>query len=459
MKRGYKTPLPNGLTKGAQNLALKIAQREQNSSEDRGAALTAGGEAFRARIHRGADQIGGTCVELAYDGARILLDLGKPLDAEETSSDLLPKMEGLGDSPDPGLLAIVISHGHVDHWGLAPLVGGRIPVAMGAATQRILKAAAPFLPQGYAPENTIELADRRVVQIGPFSITPYLVDHSAYDAYALVIEAGGRRLFYSGDIRGHGRKGKLFEAMVRHPPKAIDSMLMEGSSLGRLAPETRFPTEAEIEERFVDAFSTPGFVAVSASAQNIDRIVSLYRACKRTGRILILDVYAMEILRAAGSPHLPQVGWPNLAVYIPEYQRRQIARNQMFDLLPQYKPARVYREAIAEMRDKAVTLFRPAMLADIDAAQLWVGARAIWSQWEGYLKDGAGAKLVIDLAARGVPLERVHTSGHADIVDLKRLSEAVSPKRLVPIHTFDGDRFAEFFAHVVRRKDGEWWEV
>ncbi len=416
-------------------------------------------DSFRARIHRGADQIGGTCVELAYDGARILLDLGKPLDADETSPDLLPKIEGLGASPDKGLLAIVISHGHVDHWGLTPLVERQIPVAMGAATQRILRAAAPFLPQGYAPENTIELADRRTIQIGPFSVTPLLVDHSAYDAYALTIEAGDKRLFYSGDIRGHGRKAKLFEAMVRQPPKAIDSMLMEGSSLGRLTLETRFPTEVEIEQRFIAAFSAPGFVAVSASAQNIDRIVSLYRACKRTGRTLILDAYAMEILRATQNEHLPQVGWPNLAVYIPEYQRRQIARNEMFDLLPIYKPARIYRAAIADMRDRAVMLFRPAMLADVDEAQLWNGARAIWSQWEGYLKEGAGSKLVSELKARGVPLERIHTSGHADIADLKRLSEAVSPKRLVPIHTFDGDRFAEFFANVVRRKDGEWWEV
>ena len=416
-------------------------------------------DAFQARIHRGADQIGGSCVELAYDGARILLDLGKPLDAEETSPDLLPKIDGLGAARDDGLLAIVISHGHIDHWGLMPLVEGQVPVAMGAATQRILNAAAPFLPQGYAPEVTIDLADRRVVQIGPFSITPYLVDHSAYDAYALTIEAGGKRLFYSGDIRGHGRKAKLFKAMVRHPPKAIDSMLMEGSSLGRLTPEAKFPTESEIEQRFAEAFSAPGFIAVSASAQNIDRIVGLYRACKKTGRTLVLDAYAMEILRATENEHVPRVGWPNLAVYVPEYQRRHIARNKMFDLLPIYKPARIYREAIADMRDKAVMLFRPAMLPDIDDAQLWHGAKAIWSQWECYLKEGAGAKLVGDLQARGVPLELIHTSGHADIPDLKRLSGAVCPKRLIPIHTFNGDQFAEFFANVVRHKDGEWWEV
>jgi ribonuclease J len=59
------------------------------------------------------------------------------------------------------------------------------------------------------------------------SITPHLVDHSGFDAYALEIEAGERRLFYSGDLRAHGRKSKLFELMLKRPPKNIDVMLME----------------------------------------------------------------------------------------------------------------------------------------------------------------------------------------------------------------------------------------
>lgn len=415
--------------------------------------------AFRACIHRGAEHIGGSCVELACAGARILLDIGKPLDANEVSLSLLPPVNGICGALDPSLLAVVISHGHIDHWGLAPLVEGRVRYAMGAATQRILKAAAPFLPQGFAPEGAMELSDRRALEIGPFKVTPYLVDHSAYDAYALVVEAGGRRLFYSGDIRGHGRKGKLFEAMIRRPPKDIDSMLMEGSSLGRLDAEARFATETEIEERFVKTFSAPGFVIVSASAQNIDRIVSLYRACKRTGRTLVLDLYAMEMLRAAGSPHLPQVGWPNLAIYVPQYQRRHILRTERFDLLLPYKPARIYPDRLAGIGPKAVMLFRPAMAWDVTRADLWAGTRAIWSQWDGYLKEGTGAKLAAELTRRGVPLELIHTSGHADIVDLKRLAQAIAPKRLVPIHTFEGDRFAELFSDVVRRRDGEWWEV
>ncbi len=49
------------------------------------------------------------------------------------------------------------------------------------------------------------------------------------------------------------------------------------------------------------------------------------------------------------------------------------------------------------------------------------------------------------LAERGVTLEVIHTSGHASIADLKRLAEAMAPDVLVPVHTFEGDRFSELF--------------
>ncbi len=57
-------------------------------------------------------------------------------------------------------------------------------------------------------------------------------------------------------------------------------------------------------------------------------------------------------------------------------------------------------------------------------------------------------------------LEAIHTSGHASIVDLKRLAEAMAPDVLVPVHTFEGDQYPELFGtNVSRRMDGEWWEV
>ena len=59
-----------------------------------------------------------------------------------------------------------------------------------------------------------------------------------------------------------------------------------------------------------------------------------------------------------------------------------------------------------------------------------------------------------------MPLEVIHTSGHASIVDLKRLVEAMAPDLLVPVHTFEGDQYRALFGADVRRHtDGKWWEV
>ena len=69
--------------------------------------------------------------------------------------------------------------------------------------------------------------------IGDISITPYWMDHSAYDAYALSLESKGKTLFYSGDFRGHGRKAKVFKRFTQIAPQNVDYLLMEGTQLGR----------------------------------------------------------------------------------------------------------------------------------------------------------------------------------------------------------------------------------
>ena len=80
---------------------------------------------------------------------------------------------------------------------------------IGKAAHNILKAASSYVPNGHAFASPRFIAHKKPVDIGPFHITPYLVDHSAFDAYALLVESDGRRVFYSGDFRAHGGKAGL----------------------------------------------------------------------------------------------------------------------------------------------------------------------------------------------------------------------------------------------------------
>lgn len=422
-------------------------------------------------IHRGCKEIGGSCVEVESQGKRLLIDFGLPLDAEGDPKKYLPKVAGL-DGNNPSLLGILISHPHQDHFGLLAQVAPTIKLGMGVAARQILTVAGPFMPNPYTPPPVgWDFESEKPIQIGPFVITPYLVDHSAYDSYALLVEAEGKRVFYSGDFRAHGRKGSLFEKMLRNPPKDIDALLLEGTCIGRIENEAVFPTEQEIEAEFVQAFTdTKGLALVQCSAQNIDRIVSVFRACKKTGRTLVIDLYAAAVLEATGNRNLPQSDWDGMALFLPKSQRRKVQRNGWFDLLKHHSKNRVL---IMNAPDKKpwtggliqnnpgnhTLLFRALHTDDLDAGNCLDGASYIYSQWEGYWGRDSFENIQDWLRKHGIPKHSIHTSGHAGPADLQKFAKALNPKKLVPIHSFEPGRYRELFKNVEAHPDGETWEV
>ena len=147
---------------------------------------------MKITIHRGSKEIGGSCVEVESQGKRLLMDIGLPLDATGDPRQYLPDSVIL-DGSDPFLLGILISHPHQDHFGLLAHVSPKIITGMGAAARRILTAAAPFVRgQLPPPSSGWDFESEKLIQIGPFTVTPYLVDQSAYYSYALLIEADGK---------------------------------------------------------------------------------------------------------------------------------------------------------------------------------------------------------------------------------------------------------------------------
>ena len=417
---------------------------------------------MRVRIHRGTKEIGGTCIEVEAQGKRLALDVGLPLDAphdDEARESLLPSVSGFRD-PDDSLLGVLVSHPHLDHYGLARHIRPEVPVWIGRDAHNILKAASVWVPNGHAFADPRFIENRTPVKIGPFLVTPYLVDHSAFDAYALLVEADGKRVFYSGDFRGHGRKGKLFERMVEHPPGDIDVLLMEGTTIGRTGTDEGFATEGDLEREFVRAFrETRGLHFVWTSSQNIDRLVTVFRAAKQSRRILLIDLYTAVVLEATGRESIPQSGWADVGLYIPQRQRAFIKEKGLFSDLGRHKANRVFPEALPDMAKRAVMLFRPMAMQDNGVKAVLDGAAITYSMWQGYLKQDTSRKVVKWLEDHGIPWRVVHTSGHASVADLKHFSGTLAPRALVPIHSFETGRFGEFFDNVVRRHDGQWWEV
>lgn len=412
---------------------------------------------MKARIHRGAVEVGGACIELEASGQRLVLDLGLPLDADFEDLLQMPEVVGL-EREDPSLLGVVITHGHPDHYGLVAGMLPSVPFFIGEAAAEILRQATFFGAASELPTPAGYLRDQQPFELGPFRITPLLVDHSAYDAYALLVEADGRRLLYSGDLRAHGRKPGTFRRLIEAPPSRVNSLVLEGTRLSR-SEQDGDPDERSVELQMAELMKeTPGMVLAFYSAQNLDRYVSLFRATKRAGRALVVDLYTATIAKATANASVPQASWEGVRVYVPQAQRVRVKRSGEFDRVRVLGNQRIYKEDLARDLDRFVMTFRASMVreaADLDLTD----ASAIWSMWPGYLGLDRMRPLHRFLDRNQIPLTTIHASGHARVSDLRRLAQAVAPDCVVPIHTTEPESYDRIYGEVALHPDGAWWEV
>ena len=320
---------------------------------------------MKFKIYRGTQEIGGSCIEVWTENTRILLDFGMPLierDGKEfdfgkykksspyelVEKRVLPNIEGLYDNSKNLIDGVIISHPHQDHYGLANFINENVQYHLGAATHKIIELNNLFTPQEIHLKNTNYFEKEKTFKIGNISITPYWADHSAFDAYSFLVEANGKSLFYSGDFRSHGRKAKVFYWFTHNAPQNVDYLLLEGTTIGRKSKP--FKTEPEIENELVDVFKQQGKInLIYTSGQNIDRLTSIYKACKRTGKTFVVDVYVAKVLselsKFAGIPY-PSRDFENLKVIFSFYTSRRLKNEGNEKILYQFKNYKITKDEI-----------------------------------------------------------------------------------------------------------------
>lgn len=427
---------------------------------------------MKLTIHRGAKEIGGTCVELQSESSRILIDFGLPLVDENMEqfnskkiksksktdlieSGVLPDIKGIYKDEEPSVDAILLSHPHQDHYGLLSFINPNIPVYLSEGCKELIEVSHFFGQTDFEARNVKPVKVWRQFKEGDFKITPYLVDHSGFAALAFLIEAEGKKIFYSGDFRGHGRKSILFENMLERPPKNISYLLLEGSMLGREQGEYR--SEKDIENKLVGLFkSKKELFFIACSSQNIDRIVSIYRACLRTNRIFVIDPYTALVLHKLKkiSPHIPQFDWgENIRVFfVPNSYTDKMAENKS---LFKFKSAKITYDEMQGVRDRLVIKDSYRTRWIFSKKKHLENTSLIYSMWEGYLPD-----IKMFWNKNDVPILKVHCSGHAYIEDLKKFAKAIKPKYIIPVHTFFPEKYPELLGNNVKLiKDKETVEI
>jgi len=425
-------------------------------------------------IHRGSQTIGGTCIEVCSHGHRIILDMGMPLmesDGSEINKEklsglsiengILPDVDGLYNDQDPSVDAVIISHAHIDHYGLLNHLHPSIQVYLSQGSHELIKIGRIF----YQEQNKIIFDNYKFFkhwspfEIGPFTITSYLMDHSGYDASAFLIEAEGKKIFYSGDFRGHGRKAKLLDRLVEKPILNVDCLLLEGTTIGG-GHSVGFATEADVENGLYQILASQEDLSlIMASGSNIDRMVSIYKAAVRSNKILVLDLYTFYVLNRLKklTPSLPPNTYmDNIRIYYLKFHADCISKNLDKKLLYAYKKRKIETDEIINHRNQMVLKLPVTAMRhiteELNKERSIDKAKFIFSVWPGYLEKNKG---FYDFCNKyHIELLQIHTSGHAYLDDLKRLATALKPRILIPVHTLHGDEFTKHFNNVTRLNDG-----
>ena len=406
---------------------------------------------MRLIIHRGTDQIGGSCVEFVTSTTRIIVDIGLPLDSKARNDEdlwkYMPSIEGKID-------AVLISHYHMDHHGLLPILDETVPVYASEGTISMFGINVVFINQKPI-KNLIKIESNKEITIGDIRITPYTVDHSAFDAMAFLIESEGKRILYSGDIRIHGVKARLYKFL----PKEVDYLILEGTNIGK--ENYSADTEDQIMGRFTDVFksSNDAINYVWCSGQNIDRLVSIYRACLQSSKFLVVDPYVANVLyevHAIRSTIPSLSSHDNLYVYYPNKLSTKISNmgynDYLYRLMP--KKYKLTYEILSANPEKFVMIVRPSVLEFISMIEAPKGnfINSMYQLYETYDENRA---LINWVKEKGYTYHHIHTSGHATLQELKTITAEVNPKYIIPIHTENKNTYANHFDNIIVLNDNQ----
>ena len=383
-------------------------------------------------IYRGTNEIGGNCIELEFENSRILFDCGIPLEVMNTKDfrveDFKPNIKTKYD-------AVFVSHAHPDHYGLLELLDNDTPIFGTAETCRMLKNIAPLTTKFKTQNLNFKVLDK-TTKIGEFIITTHNIDHSIAGACAFEISCNNKTVLYTGDIRFHGRcKGKNKE-LIKNIRK-IDYLIMEGTTINRANQKKVF--ENTLVKRFEDEFKKNKLPLVQVSAQNIDRFVTIYKACLKTKKTFVIDPYSCYILELyeKNSEKIPQFDWNNIRVY---RANNSITRNlSTSGLLNKYMTKEILIDEIQKHPQKFV------IKGNFDINNICLNKfkkeelNIIFSMWKGYLDKPSYLDNYKDI------ITCIHTSGHSTVEDLQQFVDDIKPNAIIPIHTECRDKYKELF--------------
>lgn len=229
------------------------------------------------------DNAGGLTAMCYTDGdASIIVDCGAPPGQNGNFNAALQRL-----LEAPNVAGVVITHAHLDHWGLLHLLGGRVPVYMEPLTREFMeqqqrRQARRSDDQAAASIRTVERVAAYTAgsnfEVGPFLVRSIVAPHSIPNSSMLLIKTpSGKWVLHTGDFKLNGMDWKIrlqIEKALREIGQlGVDVMYCDNLHCHR---EGFTPEECHAVRGVAEVIlQAPGSVFVALLASNLDRILEL----------------------------------------------------------------------------------------------------------------------------------------------------------------------------------------
>jgi len=323
--------------------------------------------------------------------------------------------------------AYFITHGHEDHIGALPHIARKwqAPIYVTAwANELILNRLERLEITNSLDINVVEAGDR--ISGNDFDVEYVNLNHSIPMSCGLLITAGEKRVFHSGDFR-------IDDTPVERPANidrlksigknGVDLLLVDSTNAHKSGSS---PSESTVRAPIEDIVSkTKGAVFFTTFASNFYRLQTAATVAEKFGRTLVLVGKGVENSFSIAT---------ELGLYTSE--RSLINKAEEVDTLPRNEIMFLISGCQGEPRSALSRIAsgesRFIKLCKDDS--LLLSSRIIPGNEKAVNKLQSYAELseANVFSTRNAP--EIHCSGHGYFEDIKKLVSLVKPKHIIPVH-------------------------
>ena len=380
----------------------------------------------------GNEEVGRNMTVFEYGNDIILLDMGLQFPEEDMPGIdyIIPNFNYLMPK-EKNVRAVILSHGHLDHIGAAPILLEKLgypPVIARPLTLAMLKHRQDdYKSDSVKQLKTIPIKSLRdTFRLGAFQISFFQIEHSIMDAVGVILKTPPATLIHPGDwtlekdVRGN--------PIVRydHLAKLPSPRVLMLESLG--ATDVR-PSASTVEmQKNITALlqNARGRVIIGTFASQIERIGWVIATAEKMGKKVVLDGYSMkmniEIAKELG--------------YV-KARKDTFVKPEQLDHYPDQKLVIIATGAQGEGNAVLSRIIngshRHIKIKKTDTVVLSSSIIPGNERTIQKLKDGLYRQC--DNVIHGQVMD-IHVSGHGNREDIRHMLQQVKPDYFVPVYAY-----------------------